>query len=50
MTISELKKILDNAPEDAFVLINATDIDDVQTVTIEYHADGRAHVVLSSLE
>lgn len=50
MTIAELKKILDNAPEDAIVLIDATDIDDVESVIIEHHADGRVHVVLRSLE
>lgn len=50
MTIAELEKILAKAPEDAFVLIHATDIDDVETVSIEYHADGRVHVILSALD
>lgn len=50
MTIAELKKILANVPDDAFVLVNATDIDDVETVSIEYHSDGRVHVTLSSMD
>lgn len=49
MTIFELKKILENAPNDAIVLIEDADINDLENVSIQYHADGRVHVTLSSL-
>jgi hypothetical protein len=50
MTIKELQKIISNLPEKTIVLIEETDINDVETVNIQYHADGRTHLILSALE
>lgn len=50
MTIKELKEIIFNLPETAVILIEETDINDVGTVNVQYHADGRLHLILSSLE
>ncbi len=50
MTLAELKKILETVPDDAIVLLEDADINDLETTSIEYHADGRVHVILSTLE
>ena len=50
MTIKELKEITQLLPDDAIVLIDAEDICDVETVSIERHSDGRVHLILSSNE
>ena len=48
MTIKELKAIIKTIPEDAVILINANDIYDVESVHVQYHSDGKVHVVLSA--
>lgn len=50
MTLEKLYEILCNIPQEAVVLIDSTDIAEVNTVFVEYHADGRVHVVLSNKE
>lgn len=50
MSIKELKNIISNLPEETIVLIDETDINDVETVNIQYHSDGRTHLILSVLE
>jgi hypothetical protein len=50
MSIKELKNIISNLPEETIVLIDETDINDVETVSIQYHSDGRTHLILSALE
>jgi hypothetical protein len=50
MTIRELKEIISNLPETTILLIEETDINDVETVNVQYHSDGRVHLILSSLE
>lgn len=50
MTLAELKKILQTTPDDAIVLIEDADINDLETVSVQHHADGRIHVILSTLE
>ena len=50
MTIKEFKKIISKLPDDAVVLIEETDINDVETVNIQIHSDGRTHLILSTLE
>ena len=50
MTIKELKEIISNLSEETIVLIEKTDINDVETVNVQYHLDGRTHLILSSLE
>ena len=50
MTIRELKMIINNLVDDTIVLIEETDINEVETVNIQLHSDGRAHLILSSLE
>ena len=50
MSIKELKNIISNLPEETIVLIDETDINDVETVNIQYHSDGRTHLILSALE
>ena len=47
MTLEKLKRITDNLPADTVLLINSEDISDVETVSIEYHDDGRAHLIFS---
>jgi hypothetical protein len=50
MTIRDLKKIISNLPETTILLIEETDINDVETVNVQYHSDGRVHLIFSALE
>lgn len=50
MTIKELKEIISKLPEETIVLIQETDINDVEMVNIQLHSDGRSHLILSTLE
>ena len=50
MTIKELKEIISTLPEETVVLIEETDINDVETINIQIHSDGRTHLIFSALE
>ena len=50
MTIRELKMIIENLVDDTVILIEEKDINEVETVTIQLHSDGRSHLILSALE
>lgn len=50
MTIRELKKIISNLPEETILLVEERDINDVATIEIQHHADGRVHLIFSALE
>ena len=50
MTIKELKLIIDDLMDDTVILIEENDINDVETVNIQIHSDGRSHLILSALE
>ncbi len=49
MTLEKLRKITDSLPGDTVILIDPfkDDTGEVDTVSIEYHTDGRAHLILS---
>ena len=50
MTIKELKLIIDDLADDSVILIEETDINEVETVKIQIHSDGRSHLVFSAVE
>ena len=50
MTIKELKMIIEDLNDDTVILIEETDVNDVETVTIQIHSDGRSHLIFSALE
>ena len=50
MTIKELKMIIEDLTDDTIILIRETDINDVETINIEIHLDGRTNLILSALE
>ena len=50
MTIKELKLIIENLPDETVILIEETDINEVETVDIQIHSDGRTHLIFSTLE
>ncbi len=50
MTIAELKLIIEDLTDDTVILIEETDINEVETVNIQIHSDGRCHLILSALE
>lgn len=51
MTLEKLYEILNNIPKEAIVLIDTNQsYAEVNTVLVEYHADGRVHVVISEKE
>ena len=50
MTIKNLKEIISNLPEETVILIEETDVNEVETINIQFHSDGRAHLIFSALE
>jgi hypothetical protein len=50
MTTKQLIEIISNLPDDTPVILSTEDIYDAQTVMIEYHSDGRIHVIISNVE
>ena len=50
MTIKNLMEIISNLPEETVILIEENDINEVETVNVQYHSDGRTHLILSALE
>lgn len=50
MTLEKLRQITNTLPADTIILIDTEDINEVETINIEYHADGRAHLILSNKE
>jgi hypothetical protein len=51
MTIARLKTLTEQLPPDAIVLIDLPDgVKDVELLNIEYHTDGRSHLILSNKE
>ena len=50
MTIKELQEILSKLPEETNVLIEENEVNDIQTVMVQYHSDGTVHVILSVAE
>ena len=50
MTIKDLKLIIEDLTDDTVILIEETDVIDVEMVKIEIHMDGRSHLILSALE
>ena len=50
MTIKDLKLIIDDLADDTVILIEETGINDVETIDIQIHSDGRSHLIFSALE
>ena len=50
MTLEKLRQITNTLPADTVILINSVDIEEVKTISIEYHTNGTAHLVLSNNE
>lgn len=50
MTIKELKEIILNLPDETIILIEDEDINEVETIDVQYHSDGKTHLILSALE
>lgn len=50
MTTKQLKEIIHNIPDNAILLLSDDDTKDVETVQVEFHSDGRCHVIFSSWE
>ena len=50
MTISQLKQIISNLPDETPILLSTEDIYELELVKVVYHSDGRMHLVLDNLE
>ena len=50
MTIKDLKEIISNLPEETVLLVEENDVNDVETVEVQFHSDGRVHLIFSALE
>ena len=49
MTIKELKMIIEDLADDTVVLVQAPEVNEVESITIHIHSDGRSHLTFSSL-
>ena len=49
MKLKELNQIIKNIPENAILLVYGPDgeVADVESISVEYHSDGRAYVIFS---
>lgn len=50
MTISQLKQLIQTLPDDTPIILSTDDVYETETAMVEYHSDGRVHLVLSNLE
>ena len=50
MTIKELKLIIEDLMDDTVILIKETDINEIETINIQIHSDGRSHLIFSAFE
>ena len=50
MTIKELKTIISNLPEETILLVEQEDVSDVETIDVQFHSDGRVHLIFSVME
>lgn len=50
MTISQLKKLIENLSDDTPIILSTDDVYEVESIKIVYHSDGRVHLVLSNME
>lgn len=50
MTIRDLKQIIEDLMDDTVILIEESDINDVESINIQIHSDGRSHLIFSALE
>ena len=50
MTVKEIKEIISSLPDETPILVSTEDIYEVETIAVEYHSDGRKHLILSNLE
>ena len=50
MTIKELKQAIENLKDETIILIEEADINEVETIKVHIHSDGRTHLILSALE
>lgn len=50
MTIKNLKEIISNLPNDTVLLIEDSDIEEVETINIQIRSNGKTHLILSALE
>ncbi len=50
MTIKELKLIIEDLMDDTVILIKDSDINEVETISVQIHSNGNSHLILSALE
>lgn len=50
MKIKELKEIILTLPDETVILIEDSDIEEVETIEVQFHSDGRSHLIFSALE
>ena len=52
MTIEKFRQITNNLPAETIILLDGVgdDLEDAKTISINYHTDGRTHLVLSNKE
>ena len=50
MTIKILKEIINSLPDETVLLLEGDNYTEVESISVEYHSDGRTHIMFSPLE
>ena len=50
MTLAQLKSIISPLPDDTILLLQTEQLDDVESVVVEFHSDNRTHIIFTGLE
>jgi hypothetical protein len=50
VNIAQLKSIISPLPDDTILLLQTEQLDDVESVVVEFHSDNRTHIIFTGLE
>jgi hypothetical protein len=50
VNIAQLKSIISPLPDDTILLLQTEQLDDVESVIVEFHSDNRTHIIFTGLE
>ena len=50
MTIKKLKEIISNLPDTTIILIEGDDINEVESIEVQFHNTGETHLIFNASE
>ncbi len=50
MNIAQLKSIINQLPDETILLLQAEQMQDVESIVVEHHSDNRVHIIFTGLE